>query len=83
MELLYGRAQVAFGTKDFAGAVKLFDQLVAEYPQTERAPEALYWKAISTYRQTGNFPDAIPVFKEISSRYPQSIWARKAEPMMG
>ncbi len=83
MELLYGRAQAAFSSKDFAGAVKLFDQVVAEYPQMERAPEALYWKAISTYRQTGNFPDAIPTFKEIASKYPQSIWARKAEPMMG
>lgn len=82
MEVLFGKAQVAFGQKDFTRAIDLYDRVVAEYSQTERAPESLYWKGVARYRQTDNFADTVPVFKSIVERYPNSIWARKVETLI-
>lgn len=82
MELLFGKAQLAFGQKDFKRSIDLYDRIVAEYAQAERAPESLYWKGVATYRQTNNFADAIPVFKGIVETYPNSIWARKVEALI-
>lgn len=63
--------------RDYKGALALMDKVAKEYPQSEEAPEALFYAA--TYLAWQNrFPEAIERLQQIEN-YPQSIrhkWAK-------
>ena len=72
-----GLARVAFMNKDWADAEKRYAEVLERYPNSQVAPEALYWKGVSHYKATndhtvlGELPG---LFKE---QYPDSVWAMK------
>jgi TolA-binding protein len=77
-QLALGAAKAAFARKEHATAAPLFQQVVDEYPQTDAAPEALYWAGVSRYRAT-NDPAALgDTAKAFRERYQESSWAKKA-----
>jgi hypothetical protein len=51
--ILYRVARQALGRGDSAMAVQGFDQVFLRWPQSDRAPHALYWKAFVMYRRGG------------------------------
>ena len=48
-QLALGLAHAAFKRGDYAMAEELFRAVVHTYPQTDAAPEALYWAGVSKY----------------------------------
>jgi len=68
---LYQQAQQRYMSDDFAGAVKLFDDFLAKYPDDEAAANAQFWKAKSQLR-VGQYEDAIKEFLKIPEKYPSS-----------
>lgn len=73
-----GRGHLAAGKKRWGEAEGLFREVVEQYPDTESAPEALYWAGVSRY-QGQDDPSALAETAEaFGRRYTDSDWAKKA-----
>jgi TolA-binding protein len=76
-QLKLGLARVSFMNKNWADAEQRYSDVLDRYPDSQAAPEALYWKGVSRYKATndhtilGELPG---MFKE---KYPDSSWALK------
>ena len=49
-----GLAHAAFAKKQWAEAEQRFRQIVDDHPQSEAAPEALYWAGVAKYKASGD-----------------------------
>jgi len=79
VELAFGRAMSAFGNKQLDQAIELFEALVESAPESERAPEALYWQGVTRYRSSGELSEANRSWGRVVEAYGSSLWARKVE----
>ncbi|HEY2114949.1 MAG TPA: tetratricopeptide repeat protein [Candidatus Angelobacter sp.] len=79
-QLLLGLARVAFMQKKWADAEKLYEEILQKYPNSEAAPESVYWKAVSHYKATNDHTVLGEVPKILEQKYPNSVWAKKAIP---
>jgi hypothetical protein len=77
-QLTLGLAKAAFARKDYPAAELLFQKVVDTYPQTEAAPEALYWAGVSRYRATNNSAALADTGRAFRERYQNTSWAKKA-----
>lgn len=76
-QLALGAAKAAFARNDYAIAAPLFQSVVDEHPQSEAAPEAMYWAGVSRYKAT-NDPSALRDTGEaLRQRFPDSSWTKK------
>jgi hypothetical protein len=73
-----GVAHAAFNRGDYAAAEALFRGVARKYPDTDAAPEALYWAGVAKYRATDDPAALKETAGEVSGRYPGSSWAKKA-----
>jgi thioredoxin-related protein len=77
-QLVLGVAHAAFKRNAYDQAAQLFREIAEKYPQTEAAPEALYWAGVSQYRATDE-PGALKAAAQVlADRYPDSTWTKKA-----
>lgn len=76
-ELDFARGVLAMGAKRYDEAHELFERVAGA--GTDRAPEALFWKGISRYRQGKQFADCQAEWRRIVERWPDSQWRVKVE----
>ena len=77
-QLMLGRAHMDFKQGRWAEAEKKFREIVEKLPNTDAAPEALYWAGTSKYKAS-NDPAALKATaKAFTTRYKDSSWAKKA-----
>lgn len=71
---LYQAARQALGRGDYDRAARDFGRIVDRYPDSEYAPDALYWKAFALYRQgDGDALDqALDALRVQRQRYPDA-----------
>ena len=77
-QLELGVAHAAFNRGDHAAAEQLFRDAARKYADTEAAPEALYWAGVARYRATNDPATLKETAAEVTGRYPESSWAKKA-----
>jgi hypothetical protein len=77
-QLHLGKAKTAFGRQQFKDAEREFQRIVEELPQTDAAPEALYWAGVARYKGTGDASALADTAAGFRQRYQQSTWAKKA-----
>ena len=75
-----GLARIAFMGKQWADAEQRYAQIAENFPDSKAAPEAIYWKAVSHYKGTGDHTVLGEVPVELGAKYPDSVWALKAIP---
>ena len=49
-----------------------------QLPQTDAAPEALYWAGVAPYKATGDPASLQATGRAFTTRYQDSTWAKKA-----
>ena len=77
-QLMLGRGKIDFQEKKWEEAAKMFRRVYEELPETEAAPEALYWTGVTRYKDT-NDPTALKeTARAFSTRYTDTSWAKKA-----
>jgi len=77
-QLMLGRAQIAFAQQKWDEAERRFREIVEQFPDTDAAPEALYWAGVAPYKGThdaGSLKRTADAFKD---RYQDTSWAKKA-----
>ena len=82
-QLTMALARVAFKQKRWADAERIYREAVDQFPGTESAPEARYWRAVSHYKATNNHTVLEQVAQELQEHAPASMWTKKASPWLG
>jgi outer membrane protein assembly factor BamD (BamD/ComL family) len=76
-QLELGLARIAFMSKRFADAERLYASVLDRFPNTQAAPEALYWKGVSHYKATNDHTVLGELPEQFRQKYPNSVWALK------
>jgi len=78
--LMLGVGKVHFVRSQHGGAISVFSDLLERYPKSDQAPEALFFLGVARFKNT-NDPKALQqLYEELSRRYPDSEWTKKARP---
>lgn len=78
--LILGIGKMYFDQEDYEKAIECFEQVLHEYPDSEAAPEAFYFRGVSRFNMSHNAGELKDIYEEITERYPESEWAKKSEP---
>ena len=77
-QLTLGIAHAAFRAGDFADAEGWFREIVERYPDSDAAPEALYWAGVSKYKRTNDASALAGTAEAFKDRYKDTSWATRA-----
>jgi hypothetical protein len=77
-QLMLGLGHSAFARSAFDEAERWSRQVVDDFPNTESAPEALYWAGVSKYKASGNPAPLAETAAQFANRYQDTSWAKKA-----
>jgi hypothetical protein len=64
--------------KDWGTAQRWFDEVVANYPQTAAAPEAMYWAGVARYSASHDATELRKTTQQFKERYQDTVWAKRA-----
>jgi HEAT repeat protein len=78
---MYRQARRALDDKNYDSAARLFESLVARYPRSTYAPDALYWRGFSLYRN-GNLEGAEAALEQQAQRFPNAPTRADAAPLL-
>jgi len=73
----YYLGSIHYSQKNYESAVQDFDAVLKNYPDAQRAPEALFYKA-SSLTNLGRASEAGEVYKELRRRYPSHDLAKQS-----
>jgi hypothetical protein len=76
--LKLGLAKASLQRGAFDDAERRFREVVAEHPQSELAPEALYWAGVSRDKGKNDATALAETAQAFATRYADSVWAKKA-----
>jgi hypothetical protein len=76
-QVTLGLGQVALAMKDWVAAEAWFHAVVEKYPNSEAAPEALYWEGVSRYK-AGDQSALGQTAQHFKMRYTDTSWAKKS-----
>jgi hypothetical protein len=77
-QLMLGRAKIAFAQENWDDGEKRFREIVDKLPNTDAAPEALYWAGVARYKGTHNAAPLKETAMAFTQRYQESSWAKKS-----
>jgi hypothetical protein len=75
--LLLGLGKAALKQDRFEQAARLFDEIAANHPTSDAAPEAFYWAAVARYKGSHEGSDLLGGWEKLRVRYPESVWRTK------
>jgi hypothetical protein len=73
-----GLAKSALQRGALEDAERRFREVVAEHPQSDPAPEALYWAGVAKYKGKNDANALAETAQAFTTRYTDSVWAKKA-----
>ncbi len=73
--------QIHYGQSQFEQAAKDFDAVVANYPDSQQVPDAMYMGGLAVMK-AGHKAAAIEVFRSLVGRYPHSSQASQARDLL-
>jgi TolA-binding protein len=77
-QLMLGRAHMDFKQGKWSEAEKRFRDVYEKLPNSDAAPEALYWAGVSRYKASNDNTALKETARAFKNRYVDSSWAKKA-----
>jgi thioredoxin-related protein len=77
-QMVFARGRMAFKNKDWDMAEKCYKAVLDRFPESEAAPEALYYCGVAKYEKTHDASNLSMAKDKLQARYPRSSWAKKA-----
>jgi hypothetical protein len=78
--LLLGMGKALFNLPDRLAACGCFAKILADYPSSSMAPEAVYMNGVSSYIESHDVSNLIGIYDRLSAEYPASPWLTRADP---
>jgi thioredoxin-related protein len=79
-QLKHGKGMVFFEKERHEEAAKWFRAVIEQHPEAGVSPEAVFFLGVAEYRKTHEAKALRGIYDMLTSKYPQSEWARRAEP---
>lgn len=79
-EMLLGIAKMKFNQDDFDGALLDFEKILSNYPQSKAAPETMYLRGVSRYKNTHDAKYLKEAYEQLRHAHPNSEWTQRAQP---
>jgi hypothetical protein len=76
--LMLGIATSHFDRERFDDALSYLDRLILEYPDSDVAPEAIYYRGVSRYKSTNDGSALKQAFETLQAEYKDSEWTMRA-----
>ncbi len=77
-QLHMGLGKTAFAHKQWDEAQRWFQALLDKFPNSDLAPEALYWVGVCPYQKTHDPQHLKRTAEEFTRRYQESSWAKRS-----
>ena len=77
-QLMLGLGHMAFKEGDFRNSERWFSDVAQRSPESEAAPEAVYWAGVSRYKASNDAKALAETARAFDTRYQSSSWAKKA-----
>jgi tetratricopeptide (TPR) repeat protein len=78
--LLLGIAKSHFDLERFSEALSTLDKIIAEYPKSDSAPEAVYLRGVCKYKNTHKPQPLKEAYEQLQANYSSSEWTKRAYP---
>ncbi len=78
--LMLGIGKTRLDRGEFAQAIPEFKQVVAKYPTSDFAPEAVFYLGVAQFKSTHDPKFLRKAYDTLAAQYPKSEWATKASP---
>jgi thioredoxin-related protein len=78
--LLLGIGKIDFDADQFSDAIIQFERLLADFPRSRAAPEAVYLRGVSRFKSSHDGARLRETYEQLKSGYPDSEWTQRAEP---
>lgn len=77
---LTAKGRWALDTDQFAEARAIFEEVTSCYPDSETAPEAMYFLGVAKYKISHDPKPLREAYDELTAKFPASPWAKQADP---
>jgi hypothetical protein len=78
--IMLGTAKLYFNREVFDKCLAMLEKLLAEYPKSDAAPEALFLRGVGGYKSTHNPKPLKQAYEQLAAQYPASEWTKRALP---
>ncbi|TWJ18077.1 hypothetical protein JN12_02840 [Geobacter argillaceus] len=78
--LILGIAKVDFAAQQYNDALINLNMLLAGYPASSAAPEAVFLKGVCGYKSSKNAQYLKEAYEQLAGNYPASEWTKRANP---
>ena len=78
--LMLGTAKCHFDREKFNEALEMLEAVLKDYPKSEMAPEAVYFRGVALYKSTHEAGALKEIYKKLQAEYPSSNWTKRAKP---
>ena len=76
--LLLGIGTSHLDREEFKEALTVLDRILADYPESDAAPEAQYLRGVVSYKQTDDMNALKEMGAQLKEKYPASEWTKRA-----
>jgi len=78
--LLLGIGNGHANKDEFKDALSCYERLLAESPESDSAPEAVFQRGVNLYKSTHDPKPLKEAYNQLQERYPASQWTKRAYP---
>ena len=78
--LILGLAKECFNQDNYAAALEKLQELLSAYLHCDAAPEAVYLRGVSLYKQTGAAGHLKKAYETLAKDFPDNEWTKRAYP---
>ena len=78
--LLLGMGKAKFDLPDRPAACDCFSKILADYPDSSLAAEAVYLNGVANFIESHDVTNLIGIYDRLAAEYPSSPWLTRAAP---
>lgn len=78
--IILGIGKMHYDTGGYKEAIKKFEKILAKFPGSDSAPEAIFLAGISRYKSTNNPLPLKEAYELLHQQYPGNLWTKRAYP---
>jgi hypothetical protein len=78
--LKFGKGMIFFNHYRYDEAIAKFKTVIEQHPNAGLTPQAIYYLGVAGYLKTHDAKELRRVYDTLTSKYPQSEWARRSQP---
>lgn len=77
---LLGVSKSHFDNDRFPEALDLFEKIIAEFPETDSVPEAIFLQGVARYKNSGDPKPLKEAYEKLAADFPDNEWTKRAYP---